>query len=268
MQKYTFFNIVQVVTINIYKQVEKNHNKHHISELQNNRPDSILHGVVTDAGSAEGDKVTSAVQSRAEVACKRADIGTLGASDAEVDIGKFDAGEFKFADGHLLGGDGSLAALAGEFIGTPASQLDSREDGGHLLYLSDKPLCHLPCPFGRDVFVWIFLINRMFQIKTRCSGSQAESTRVLLLLPLQGVDLLGHLAHADDKQARGEGVECARMAHLDFMARLFLHNASDLPHDIERGAFIGLVEEQDIAFGVHLEFRKCKGGLVNKFFFS
>ena len=87
----------------------------------------------------------------------------------------------------------------------------------------------------------------MFEVVAGGRGTQHDVGHVLLLLGLQGVDHLGGAADADQKDARGQRVERARVADLDLAVAEFAERELDLAYDVGGRPVQGLVDDGDVA---------------------
>ena len=204
----------------------------------------------------------TAVERSAEVAGEGTDVGALRAADAEVDVRQLEAGDLELVNSNVLGGEGGLVTAAGDEVGALALVFHGGEHRRHLLDVarerSDGLLGHL----AGDMLVRVSGVDGLLQVETRGRRAHAEGARVGLLLRLQGVHLLGHLAHADNQQPRGQWVQRAGMAHLHVVTGNFRRHLAHLAHHIERGAVVRLVNQQKITLRVDFQPGKVKGDVL------
>ncbi len=143
-----------------------------------------------------------------------ADVSTLAANYPKINLGQFNAGKFKLADGYKTQPAFYLLAAAGFFIQAFAINFYGRVGGWILLYIAGKLRAVITQLFFGKLANVEFIILLRFHIVRWRGCAQYHGTGIFLFFGLEGVNLLGHFTGADDKQPGGQRIKCAGMANL------------------------------------------------------
>ena len=193
----------------------------------------------------------AAAERDADVAGKGADIGTLGAADAQVDfrIIKVAAREFYAVDAQRLGLQFGLLAFAGEVVGALAVDLAGGEHGRHLHDVARELLGeHAAYLFLRDMICGKSMVDGVLEVETGRGGAEFQRGFVGLRAALQLLDEFCGAAGADYHHARSQRVERAGMSHFNLAS---LHAPREQPahfgNQLKRRHAVGLVEAKDLS---------------------
>lgn len=217
----------------------------------------ILQREMPDFSAAERIQVGAAVERQAKVAGNAADIGSFRAGNAE-------AYQRQFAGRYLKVQDLDRARLQLDFFARACQRVEAlavyahrAEHGRYLLLFADEGPGRFKDQLLADMFRWKGLVYRLLFIVAGSGGANKKGTGIFFWQVLEGGDLLGFFAGADNEQASGQGIERTGMTDLEVYVltveqqrRMAFQRMLQFVYRLEGRPGVRLVDEEKLSAAV------------------
>jgi len=155
---------------------------------------------LADPGAAEPGEMGGNAEGLADIVGEGADVGALGAFDAEADIGRGEIEELEAVDVDELGGAFDGLAFAGEFVQGDAVDLDGGDHGRGLHLVAEAGLHLFDHVIGGDGGGIVFGDHLAIGVLGIGFDAEAEDAFVGFVVAHDAVGDLGALAEEDDEE--------------------------------------------------------------------